>query len=429
LAEISPFQGVRYNQNKVKDLASVICPPYDVISAQEQKGYYELNEYNIIRLEHGVELSEDNKKNNKYTRARSIFDQWLKDRILEIDTAHTFYIYEQGFTYLGAKKRRLGLIACVKLEPWENKVVFPHENTLQKVKSDRLELMKACNANISPILGLYDDPGSKLTKLMESRTLPGKLLIDITIDNETHKVWKASEPEFVQRFSHFIMPKAIYIADGHHRYETSLAYREERKKTTPSYSGYEAFNFIMMTLVPFSDSGLVMLPIHRLVRGISSENMAHLQNQLCQYFEIKSSPIDKLELIENRGSGIKVLGLEAEKVLSLRLLPSVPVNEIMPQQRSTVYKKLDVSIVEHLIIEKILGFQSASDNVAYTPDTAQALKLVGNEEYQMALILSPMAVTTIKAIADAKDRMPRKSTYFYPKLPTGLILNRLDGIL
>lgn len=429
MAEISPFQGVRYNQNKVKDLASVICPPYDVISAQEQKGYYELNEYNIIRLEHGVELSEDNKKNNKYTRARSIFDQWLKDRILEIDTAHTFYIYEQGFTYLGAKKRRLGLIACVKLEPWENKVVFPHENTLQKVKSDRLELMKACNANISPILGLYDDPGSKLTKLMESRTLPGKLLIDITIDNETHKVWKASEPEFVQRFSHFIMPKAIYIADGHHRYETSLAYREERKKTTPSYSGYEAFNFIMMTLVPFSDSGLVMLPIHRLVRGISSENMAHLQNQLCQYFEIKSSPIDKLELIENRGSGIKVLGLEAEKVLSLRLLPSVPVNEIMPQQRSTVYKKLDVSIVEHLIIEKILGFQSASDNVAYTPDTAQALKLVGNEEYQMALILSPMAVTTIKAIADAKDRMPRKSTYFYPKLPTGLILNRLDGIL
>jgi uncharacterized protein (DUF1015 family) len=429
LAEISPFQGVRYNQNKVKDLAAVICPPYDVISAQEQKGYYELNEYNIIRLEHSVELPEDNAKNNKYTRARNTFVQWLKDRILEVDTAHTFYIYEQGFTYLGAKKRRLGLIACVKLEPWENKVVFPHENTLQKVKSDRLELMKACNANISPILGLYDDPGSKLTKLMESRTLPGKLLIDITIDNETHKVWKASEPEFVQRFSHFITPKAIYIADGHHRYETALAYREERKKTTSSYSGYEAFNFIMMTLVPFSDSGLVMLPIHRLVKGISSENMANLQSQLSQYFEIKSSPIDKLELVENRGSGIKVLGLEPEKVLSLRLFPSVPINEIMPQQRSTVYKKLNVSIVEHLIIEKILGFQSASDNVTYTPDTAQALKLVENGEYQMALVLSPMAVTTIKAIADAKDRMPRKSTYFYPKLPTGLILNRLDGML
>jgi uncharacterized protein (DUF1015 family) len=429
LAEISPFQGIRYNQNKIVDLASVICPPYDVISTQEQKGYYDLNNYNIIRLEYGMNLPEDTEKNNKYTRARSTFDQWLKDKILEVDIAHAFYIYEQGFSYLTTKKRRLGLIACVKLEPWENRVIFPHENTLQKVKSDRLELMRACNINISPILGLYDDPGNKLTKLMESKTLPSKLLIDITVDGETHKVWKANEPEFVQRFSHFITPKPIYIADGHHRYETALAYRDERKKNTPSYSGYEAFNFIMMTLVPFSDSGLVMLPIHRLVKGIKHKNLDDLRGQFSHYFELKSSPIRKAELIENRGSGIKVLGLEPGKVLNLRLLPTVSLNEIMPQQRSTVYKKLEVSIVEHLIIEKILGFQSASDHIIYTPDTSQALKLVEEGEYQLALLLSPMPVTTIKAIADANDRMPRKSTYFYPKLPTGLVLNRLDGRL
>lgn len=429
MAEISPFQGLRYNQDKIKSLATVICPPYDVISPQEQKSYYEVSDYNIIRLEHGLELPEDTEKNNKYTRTRSTFGHWLKDSILQVDSAHNLYIYEQGFSYLGTKKRRLGLIACVKLEPWERRVIFPHENTLQKVKSDRLELMKACNANISPILGLYDDPGGKLTKLTEAKALPSKLLINITAGSETHKVWKANEPEFVQRFSHFITPKHIYIADGHHRYETALAYRDERRKNTPSYTGYEAFNFIMMTLVPFSDSGLVMLPIHRLVKGIKHKNRDDLHNHLSNYFEVKSSPLNKAELIENKVTGIRVLGLEPDKVLTLRLLPFVSVDEIMPQERSSVYKKLDVSIVEHLIIEKILGFQSASDHVTYTPDTEQAIKLVEDGEYQLALILSPMPVTTIKTLADANDRMPRKSTYFYPKLPTGLVINRLDGRL
>ncbi len=429
MAEISPFQGIRYNQDKIKDMAAVICPPYDVISPEEQQGYYQKNNYNIIRLEHGLELSQDNAKNSKYTRARTTFDQWLKDSILTMDSAPTFYIYEQGFVVNGSKKKRLGLIACVKLEPWEHRVIFPHENTLQKVKSDRLELMRACNANISPILGLYDDPGGRVAKLLQQKSLPSKLLIDITIGNETHKVWKANEPEFMQRSSHFITPKPIYIADGHHRYETSLAYREERQKATLGYTGYEAFNFILMTLVSFSDPGLVMLPIHRLVKGIKPKALSGLPGQLSAFFEVRSTPINKFDLIENRMLGIRVVGLEPGHVLTLRLLPSVSLDEFMPEGRSSVYKKLDVSIVEHLIIEKLLGFQSASEHITYTADIEQALKSVEQKEHQLAILLSPMPVTTIKAIADANDRMPRKSTFFYPKLPTGLIINRLDGRL
>lgn len=429
MAEISPFQGIRYNEDKIKDMAAVICPPYDVISPEEQQSYYQASEYNVIRIEHGVELPGDTAKNNKYTRARSTFNQWLNDSILKADNTHTFYIYEQGFVVGGSKKKRFGLIACVKLEPWEQRIIFPHENTLQKVKSDRLELMKACNANISPILGLYDDPGNKVTKLMQAKSLPSKLFLDITIGNETHKVWQANEPEFVQRSSHFIIPKPIYIADGHHRYETALAYREERRKATPSYSGYEAFNFIMMTLVSFSDPGLVMLPIHRLVKGIQPKLLPDLQKQLSHFFDIKSSPVNKFELVENKMPGIKVVGLEPGQVTTLRLLPAVSLDEVMPKERSSVYKRLDVSIVEHLIIEKLLGIKNVSDHVTYTPDTEQAVELVGKGEYQLGILLSPMPVTTIKAIADAKDRMPRKSTYFYPKLPTGLIINRLDGNL
>ncbi len=429
MAEISPFQGILYNEDKIKDMAAVICPPYDVISPEEQQSYYQASEYNVIRIEHGVALPGDTAKNNKYTRAHSTFAQWLNDSILKVDNVHAFYIYEQGFVVGGSKKKRFGLIACVKLEPWENKVIFPHENTLQKVKSDRLELMKACNANISPILGLYDDPGNKVTKLMQAKSLPSKLFLDITRGNETHKVWKANEPEFVQRISHFIIPKPIYIADGHHRYETALAYCEERRKATPSYSGYEAFNFIMMTLVSFSDPGLVMLPIHRLVKGIQPKLLPDLQKQLRHFFDIKSSPVNKFELVENKMPGIKVVGMEPGQVTTLRLLPAVSLDEAMPKERSSVYKRLDVSIVEHLIIEKLLGIKNVSDHVTYTPDTEQAIELVEKGEYQLGILLSPMPVTTIKAIADAKDRMPRKSTYFYPKLPTGLIINRLDGKL
>ena len=429
MAEISPFQGIRYNQDKIKDMAAVICPPYDVISHEEQQSYYQKSDHNIIRLEHGVELPDDTAKNNKYTRARTTFDHWLKDSILKTDVTPTFYIYEQGFTVGGAKKKRLGIIGCVKLEPWEHRVIFPHENTLQKVKSDRLELMRACNSNISPILGLYEDPGGRVAQLLQAKSLPSKLLMDITIGNETHRIWKANEPEFVQRSSHFIYPKPIYIADGHHRYETSLAYREERKKATPSYSGYEAFNFILMTLVSFSDPGLVMLPIHRLIKGIQPKALSALLDQISNFFEIKSTPLNTFELVENKIPGIKVVGLEPGQVLTLRLSPRASVDEFMPKERSAVYRKLDVSIVEHLIIEKLLGFQSASDHVTYTADTEQALKLVAVQEHQLAILLSAMPVTTIKAIADANDRMPRKSTYFYPKLPTGLVINRLDGRL
>lgn len=429
MAEISPFQGVRYNQEKVPDLGSVICPPYDVISPEEQGEYHKKSEYNVIHLEYGMELPGDRENNNKYTRARATFDKWLKDRILQIDTAPSFYIYEQGFTINDAKKKRLGLITCVKLEPWERKVVFPHENTFQRVKSDRLELMRACNANISPILGLYEDPGGKVTNLMQAKSLPSKLLIDITIGNETHHVWKANEPEFMQRCSHFIFPKPIYIADGHHRYETALAYRDERLKKAAANTGYEAFNFVMMILVPFSDPGLVMLPIHRLIKNIEPGKLKHLKEQLSKYFDIKLYPLDNTDLTENRSAGIKLIGLDSNQILNLRPLSSAAVNDFMPKERPSIYKRLDVSIVEHVIIEHLLDLKSDSGNISYTHDAAQAIRLIEDGYYQLAFILNPMSVTTIKAIADAGDRMPRKSTFFYPKLPTGLVINRLDGKL
>jgi uncharacterized protein (DUF1015 family) len=425
LAEISPFSGIRYNQEIVKDLASVICPPYDIISPEEQRVYQERSDYNIIRLEHGVELPKDTKTNNRHSRANAIFNQWLKDRILLTDHVPSFYIHEHSFIYQSIRRQRLGLMACVRLEPWESKIIFPHENTVPGIKSDRLDLMRACAANFSPLFGLYEDRGQKVTKLLALQ-ISRKPVIDFTEAGEAHRLWMANEPEFVQRVSHFLAPKPIYVADGHHRYETALAYRDERRQGTSSVAGNEAFNFVMMTLVSFSDSGLIALPVHRLVRGMSSEALAQFRNKLQTFFEVESHPLGGTGLPGVRGATTRILGLETGNLIALRLRHSVSLKEIMPKHHSRVYEKLDVSIVQHLLVEKVAPSKS---NIAYTPNTAQARKLVESGEYQLAFLLNPIPVTTIKAIADAHDKMPGKSTYFYPKLPTGLVINRLEGYL
>ena len=428
MAEICAFPGIRYNQEKVGDLTSATCPPYDVITPEEQKAYYQKSEYNVVRLEHGMVLPEDTESDNKYTRAKVIFSQWLNEHIMQADPVSSFYIYEHTFSYQNNRKRRLGLIACLRLEPWGSKVVFPHENTASGIKSDRLQLMQACAANFSPLLGLYEDPGQKVTQLLNAR-MKRKPLIDFTDGVDIHKVWMANEPEFVQRVSHFMAPKAIYIADGHHRYETALAYRDERQQISMSSSSEEAFNFVMTTLVSFSDSGLIALPIHRLVRGLSPEALAGLREHLETFFEIESHPLGKVGLSEVGGATIMVLGLEPGNAIALRLRQSASLDEVMPVNTSGVYRKLDVSIVQHVILGKLLGFSGESDNIAYISDIEQVRKLIDSGQYQLAFLLNSVPVTTIKAIANANDRMPMKSTYFYPKLPTGLVAYRLEGRL
>ena len=425
MAEISPFSGIRYNQEIVGDMASVICPPYDVISPEEQKAYYEKSEYNAIRLEDGIVLPKDTKANDKHSRASATFNQWLKDRVLTVDHVHSFYIHEQAFTYQNIRKRRLGFMACVRLEPWENKIIFPHENTVPGIKSDRLDLMRACAANFSPLLGLYEDLGQKVTKLLTSQA-SRKPAIEFTEADETHKLWIANEPEFVQRVSHFLASRPIYIADGHHRYETALAYRDERQQENSP--GYEAFTFIMMSLVPFSDPGLIVLPVHRLVNNLSSKAVTQFRGNLETFFEVESVPLEEAGIPEIRGAITRILGLEPGSVIALRPHQSPSLKAMMPEGHSEAYKRLDVSIVQHLVIDKLRDLDKSS-SVAYNPNMVQARQLVESGEYQLAFVLNPITVATIKAIADANDKMPGKSTFFYPKLPTGLVINRLEGTL
>jgi len=426
LAELSEFRGVRYNPAKVRLMHSVICPPYDVISPQEQQALYDRDTHNMVRLEFGLEQEGDSPGNNRYTRARDEFGRWLKEGVLMQDQVPNYYVHEHSFEVGDAKKKRQELYACVKLEPWENRVIFPHEFTMAKAKADRLDLMKACSADLSPIFGLYEDPGGKINQMIVNR-VKSSPVYSFQQGMDSHRFWAVNEPEFVQRVSHFLIPKPIYIADGHHRYETALAYRDYRRGLDPHGSGSESYNYVMMALVSFSDPGIVILPIHRLVRGIHADTLDKFKQELSAYFEVSEGSAMNVPLSASTG-GIRIYGLEPGQVLGLTLLPGVKVNDFLKQKRSEAYGKLDVSAVQHIICEKLLGLPEGDcDNIAYTPSGESACRMVDAGQFQFTVLLDPMPAKTIKTVADANDRMPRKSTFFYPKLPTGLVMFRLDG--
>jgi uncharacterized protein (DUF1015 family) len=449
---ISPFRGIRYNQEIVRDLAKVICPPYDIITPEQQKLYYEKSGYNAIRLEYPAEsrqLTADS-----YQRAARTLQQWLKQGVLQADRVPSFYLHDHYFTYLGEKRRRRGLIARCKLEPWGS-TVYPHEETFPKAKDDRLKLLRACRANFSSLLSLYHDSEQKIAPIL-SEASQSKPIIELTNTDESHIVWAITDPEVEQLISQFLSAQPLYIADGHHRYETALTYQQERHSYHPERceeSQKEAFNYIMMELVEFSDPGLVILPIHRLVRGIASSTLAGLKKQLENFFALEFIPLTEALSCHSEGSEesqpfasaqsmvLGILGLEPRSLVVLKQRQGTLIEAMMPGNRSQIYKRFSISILNHVILKRILGLKchyssgalarssealaSEEESIAYTADLDEACQQIKEGKYQLAFLLSPPQPEVIKAIADAKDRMPRKSTYFYPKLPAGLIINSL----
>jgi len=437
MAEIYPFRGIRYNQETVKGLANVICPPYDVITPQQQELYYNKSDYNAIHLECAMDRLRANAIDNKYTRVASTFQQWLKEGILRGDDRPTFYLHDHYFTYLGRERRRRGLMACVRLKPWYGGV-YPHEETFSKAKQDRLELMRSCQANFSSILVLYRDLGGSIARIL-SGVSQDKPVIELSDSGERHTVWSITESKLVHQVNELFINQPLYVADGHHRYETALAYQSERMHTSKdkgqgrtgtSPTGEKSFNYVMMTLVDFSDPGLLALPIHRLVRGITRSTLSGLKGQLNHFFTLESVPLTESLVGSLKGKMIAeaplgILGLEDRSLILLKQRPGVSTEDAMPQGHSQAYNNLNVSLLTHLILGRMLGIAQDSEDIAYTIDVAEAYQRIREGKYQLAFLLSPLQLEMVKTIADARDRMPRKSTYFYPKLPTGLVINPL----
>jgi uncharacterized protein (DUF1015 family) len=441
VAEIRPFRGVRFDQRLVDNLATVICPIYDITTPEMQQELYHRSEYNFVRLEHGRELPQDTSLDNKYTRAAATLKQWLKQGVLKVDQAPAIYLHDQYFTYQAREYRRRGIVVRVRLEEWDKLVVRPHEGTLTEAKGDRLSLLWACQANTSPILSLFEDRGRRIASLLAREERREPIINFTSAEGERHKVWAITEPEAISQICNSLANQPLYIADGHHRYESALTHQRERIACSASLSGDEAFNFVMMTLVDFADPGLLILPPHRLVRGISKPTLDEFRAELGTLFDVKKLPLSRPGVwrqVDDIFAGVKLgdagkvrlilFGLAAKHLFVLKLRDPAAASQMMPYFHSELYKSLDVSLIDHILLEELLGLGSGREEVriVYSYDKQDAVNRVLDQEYQLAFLLSPIRPEVIKAVADAGDRMPRKSTYFYPKLPVGLVFHRLE---
>ena len=415
MADIRPFRGLRYNQALASNLGDLLCPPFDVISAAEQQDFYRKSPYNIIRLEHGLELPDDTPQNNKYSRAATTLESWLRDGVLTAEEKPALYLHQHYFRRQRHSFVRCNLLACVRLEEWERGIIKPHEFTRAAAKSDRLDLMRACRANLSLPMALYDDPGDKLAELLAGQ---GEPLETADTGEERHLVWAISQPDIVAEILGHLATQPLYIADGHHRYETALAYRDEQRLAHPGWSKDDAFNFIMMSLTNTADPGLLILPTHRLARGLSTTALEELKKRLAALFEAETRPLEQAEtaLSRARRPGRIVLGLvEPGQFQLLRL------------RRGTASAQDDsaIKLLHQVILERL----SSDLGIAYSSNTGEAIGKVCSGEYQLAFLLNPTSAAEIMATCDAGERLPHKSTFFYPKPPTGLVIRRLEGKL
>jgi len=400
MADIIPFRGTRYNQDKIKDLSKVTAPPYDVISKKEQDRLYGMNRYNVIRMLLGRDLTGDNDRENKYTRAGRYLETWQKQGILKKDAQPGIYINLQEFKLDGKVKRRIGFLALLKLEEFDTKrsSVYPHENTLAAPKEDRARLIRAIEANLGPVFAIYEDKEGAVSKILRDQMKP-KPLADIK-DNHgvRNKFWRVSDKKAIAEIIGFMKRKKIFIADGHHRYEVGLAFSKYKKD--PRYG------YILTYFTDLFGDGLVVLPYHRIIGGLDRSALSALQDNLRKNFitrQIKSKKESKTFLA-------KAESREARFV-------------IYAQKRFTGLifkgkKELDVSIAKGLIIEPLRKIF-----IDFTKDLDYAIKEVDEGRFSFAILVNPVKITEIRDVAFLGNRMPQKSTYFYPKVLTGLVMN------
>jgi uncharacterized protein (DUF1015 family) len=438
MAEIRPFRGVRYNQAKLKDLAAVICPPYDIINSQQQEALYQSSQYNFVRIEYNRELPQDNNQDNRYTRAAANISNWMKEEVLKQDEAAGFYLHAHTFTCQGKRYLRQDIIAAVKLEEWDKNIIRPHENIIPKAKSDRMSMLYACQGNTSPVLAMYADPQKVIANLIEQQEKDDPIIDCSDPWGDGHKMWAVIAPQAVEKIESEIAKQPLYIADGHHRYDSALTYKREKDAQYKQNSSREGYHYVMTSLIDFADAGMVILPTHRLVRGICKSALTGLKSNLAAFFDIQDISLKSAgawQKVDSFLSGLTpqmqkvnlaVYGLAGDAITILTLKNTHISADLMPAFHGDLYKKLDVSLVDHIILEKLLGYDKDKEDIllAYTHDRQEAISRIQDQEYQLAFLLNPVGPEIIKEIADAGDRMPRKSTYFYPKSPAGLVFYR-----
>ncbi|MDP2212039.1 MAG: DUF1015 domain-containing protein [Candidatus Aquicultor sp.] len=430
MAEIRPFKGVLYNQSIIEDLSTVVAPPYDVIGEEAHKTLLKNSKYNVVRLELPQGSSADGSKNNKYARAWSTYSDWLEKGVLVRDLEPSIYVYEQEYEVRGVTMNRIGFIALTRVEDFSTGKIKAHERTLKGPKADRLRLMRACGTNFSQIFSLFSDPEKKVDAILRGHTNE-KPRVDIEVDGIIHRLWTIGDPAVIDEIQELVLDKPLYIADGHHRYETAINYRDEMRKATGDDSGEGAFDFTMMMFVNMESEGLTILPTHRMLKNLPKINNDKFRANLEHVFEV-----EKMETVDKVMAG---LAANADKhsigvymgngtFYLLTLKNEAGILQLLDGPESKAWKLLDVTMLHHVIINRVLGFGGTNieNSIKFTTDENEAVELVTGGTYQMAFFLNPTKVDDVRGIAGVGEIMPQKSTYFYPKLLSGLVFNRLE---
>ena len=426
---VRPFAGIRYNSAVAGELSALLCPPYDIISPEQQRDLYLKSPYNMIRLEHPLPSDDDTGDElARYKVAAATYREWLRKGVLVRDAEPALYVHDHSFVFRGKSHVRRGLVASVLLRPWYQGV-YPHELTGTKAKQDRLELMRACRTSFSYPLGLYEDAGGTIGALVED-AIRSLVPVEVHENVDSHVFRAIRDARILARVQEAFSAESIYVADGHHRYETGLVYQSERRATERSKGAVEhSYDFIPMTLAAFDDPGLFISPVYRVLRGFHLPEMAQVEKRLEEFFTIdfvpvetalaRSAPVGEMALMA-------VVGLRSGLVAELRPRPGLELGALVPGEHSSEYRTFNVSILNHVVMTKALGINPDGEGVSYSPDLDDVVHSVQSGNAQLAFLLAPAHPRLVKKISDQMERMPRKSTYFYPKAPTGLVAYALD---
>ena len=435
MAEIRPFRGFRYGRG-TDHLSALTAPPYDVISDTDSERLHAASPHNIVRVILGRERESDSEQDNRYTRARDHLRAWIHDGTLVEESAPALYVYDQTFRLRDASYTRRGFMSAVRLEPWGRGGIYPHENTMPGPKVDRLKLMRATGFNTSAIFALCDDADGAVQRLLQRTVNREPDAWAAESDDVQHRLWALTDADVIAEFTTALASLNIYIADGHHRYETALAYRDELRARGEKKDVTGA-DCVLMMIVPAQDPGMVILPTHRCVHGLKDFDAAKLWAKLGERFELTPATREEIVQLAEQDAGqsagaVPVLVLGAAAGGQHRLLRLKHPREMDARAEAGRHRRhLDVTALHLLILEDILGIDAAAlasqANVQYMRDASEAMRLAetGAGGVQAAFVLRPPSVQSIMAVSEAGERLPQKTTYFYPKLLSGLVLRRI----
>lgn len=409
MAEVFPFKGILYNVSKVS-IEAVLAPPYDIITPEFKDVLYKRSPFNIVRIDYGKDIPGDNQTNNRYTRARKFLETWLNEDVLVQSKKPSFYIYAMTYEVNGQTKQLAGFLGLIGLEELGSGSIYPHECTYSTAKRDRLELFRSCDANISPIFSLYKSSEGQIAALLLRIIQSKPYFYSKDADGALHRLWKVDKKKDITIIKKELENKQIFIADGHHRYETALEYQREMRTRRPSPGGKEPSDYVLMFLANMLGEGLTILPTHRLVKDIPED----INEKLSEFFHI--TPVKDDFDIAKRISGEKnTFGFFRNDKDEWYLLQCKDnLSEISPDIR-----EIDVFVLHEFVFKKILQVQ----DIGYEMDQNKAIEKVRKKQYGAAFFLNPTHVEDVEKAAFSSVRMPPKSTYFYPKLLTGVVIN------